>query len=329
MSRRTFCLGLASAALAPSGGAAPQAKGLRRIGVLGVEDFDEDDIWGRALTGELRRQGYVEGKTFMFLKRACGTDVSRLDSMAAELIALGVDVIFATSGAAVPVLRRATQTVPIVMLLSADPVENGLVASLAHPGGNVTGNAVANSSIGIKQLEILLETLPSAKRIAYIIYQPHRSLPFMNDRIAQFDAMARRRGVELRTFEASEGRSLEGAFREVVANHADGVVLQNWATIGLDNDQVAALALKYRLPTIMEVRGYAASGVLFSYGVSYVDLYRKAGIYLSRILAGAKPADLPVELPTLFEFVINMETASALGVTIPPSVLLRADELIR
>lgn len=198
MSRRTFCLGLASAVLAPSGSAAPHVRKLRRIDVLGVEDFDADDIWGRALTGERRRQGQVEEKTFVFLQRACGTDVSRLDSMAAELIALQVDVLFATSGA-VPVLRRATKTVPIVMLLSADPVENGFVASLAHPGGNVTGNEVVNASIGIKQLETLLETLPSAQRIAYITYQPHRSLPVMNDRIAQFDAMARRRGVELRT----------------------------------------------------------------------------------------------------------------------------------
>ncbi len=328
MSRRTFCLGLISAAFASSGNAALQAEGLRRIGVIGVEDIGLDDGWP-ALTRELEHHGYVEGKTVVFLKRACGIDLSRLDSMAAELVAQKPDVILATAESAVPPLQRATKSIPIVMLISNDPVEKGLIASLAHPGGNVTGNALSAPAIYIKQMEILLEALPTAKRIAFVLYQPFRHIPSVIKLIAEFEAAARARHVELSTFEAPEGRSLEGIFQGMVRDRVDGVLLQNFATIGLTDDQVATLVLKYRLPTIMEERGYADRGVLFTYGLSYKDLYRKAGVYLSRILAGARPTDLPVELPTLFEFVINMKTAAAFGLTIPQSVLLRADELIR
>jgi putative ABC transport system substrate-binding protein len=318
---------LVAGLLSPCLAAAPSAK-VRRVGVLGVEDYRSSDWWS-ALVDELAKRGYVEGKTLSFVSRTCGEKLDLLDPMAKEIVALGVELIISTSGDALGPLRRATRTIPIVMTASSDPVRDGWVASLAHPGGNITGNTVSGPDIELKQLELLIEALGTNKRIAHVVFEAFRSLPAEVAQTARFEALARTRGILLETLGAADGHALDGVFRKLARGGCNGVVLQNHATIGLDGDEVASLGLRHGLPVIMAVQDYARAGVLFTFSPSMISLYRKTAVYVDRILSGAKPADLPVELPTKYEFVINLKTASALGLTVPPSILLRADEVIR
>lgn len=281
------------------------------------------------MTDELARHNYVQGRTFEYIKRSCGEQLNRLPSMARELVALKVEVICAVGHEAQVAARLATRTVPIVMPGAGDPVGDGFIESFAHPGGNMTGLAVSASEIEIKQLEILIESLPRTKRVAYVVFEPFRFRPLVVEQVARLEAAAKNRGVQLQTFPCRDGHALDAVFKAISDSGIGAVVLHNHATIGLDGDEVAAIVLKHRLPTIMTVRDYAESGVLFTYDTNLVALYRRAGIYVAKILDGVRPADLPVELPTRFEFVINLKTASALGIEIPSSVMLRADELIR
>lgn len=301
-----------------------------RAGVLGVFGISKDDPTWRGFLDELTRYGYVEGKSIVFLERHSGEALERLDPLASELVSSKVDIIITTAGAAVPAAMKATKTIPIVMTgFGRDPVRLGWITSFAHPGGNLTGPTMAIEQVEAKKLEILIETLRNPRLIAVTRYAPTSRRSDNLELFASLEALARSHGAQLKAFDVPNGRALDEAFAAIVRGGFDGVLVENLSTIGIEEAEVGPLLLKHRLPAIMSVRDYAAGGVLFTYGASQDDLYRKSAIYVAKILNGAKPADLPVELPTHFEFVVNLKTAAALALTIPPSILLRADEVLR
>lgn len=328
MIRREACVGLTAMALSALVVGAPTRSKPWRLGVLGVQDTLQVDGW-LGFVAELTQRGYVEGKSLVVVNRHCDERLERLEPLAKELVGLGVDVILSASPDALPYLKRATQSIPIVMTSSPDPVGDGWIASLAHPGGNITGNTVSVEEIELKQLELLVDVLRTPKRVAYVVYQPFQGRPRAIQHTARMEATARGRGVKLETRGAVDGRALDGIFDSLAHSGFEGVVLQNHATIGIGYKEVAVFCLRNRMPIIMRLRGNATVGVPFTFGVSDEYQFRRAAIYVDRILSGAKPADLPVELPTQFELVVNLKTTAALGLHIPSSVLLRANELIQ
>jgi len=330
--RRTLIVGAATlAALAAAGASFPQAASkVYRIGILSVElAADPTDPGWVAFIDEMGRYGYVEGRNLIFIRRASDKDLQRFEALAVELVGLKVDLILSTAGAATRAAKKVTSTIPIVMVGSSDPVRDGLVASLARPGGNVTGNSYQSREVELKRLQILAEAIGRPTRLAYVIYRPDRSLPTMADQLAAMAAAARALGAQFVDFDVEDGDHLHLAFQQMVRQRVDGVVIHNMAAIGLDLDALGPLALRYKLPAITGARDDSESGVLLSYAVSFADMFRKSARYIDKILKGAKPADLPVEQPTKFELVINLKTAKALGLTIPQSLLLRADEVIQ
>jgi putative tryptophan/tyrosine transport system substrate-binding protein len=319
---------LAGLALQPAL-AAPIVR-IPRAGVLGVFGISKDDPTWRVFVDELARRGFVEGRSIIFVERHSGEALSRLDPLASELVSSKVDIIITTAGAAVSAALRATKTIPIVSTgFGNDPVRQGWIASLARPGGNLTGPAMAIEQVDTKKLEILIEAIRNPRLIAVTRYAPTIKRSDNVELFASLQATARIHGAQLKAFDVPNGHALDDAFAAMVRGGFDGVLVDNLSTIGLEEADVGPLLLKHRLPGIMSVRDYAAGGVLFTYGAPQEDHYRKAAVYVAKILQGARPADLPVELPTHFEFVVNLRTAMALGLTVPPSILLRADEVIR
>jgi len=215
------------------------------------------------------------------------------------------------------------------MFAISEVVSSGLVASLSHPGGNVTGNAYFSSELVLKQLELLIETLGKPVSVAYVNHETVRQSPRVSREVASLKAAASTFGSELREAYVSSSEELERAFQSLAKERVQGVVLEGHATLGTEDDALRALILKTKLPTIMTHKQSAANGVPLTYGIDLIDMARKSGAYIGKIFDGAKPADLPVELPTKFEFVINMRTATEIGMAIPPSVRLRATEVIR
>ncbi|MEO8310508.1 MAG: ABC transporter substrate-binding protein [Caldimonas sp.] len=304
------------------------ATGLRKVGVLGSRRFDRDEPETAALIAELARLGYSEGRNLEFIDRHCGEALDRLDALAAELVNLKVDVILPTHREAIPAARRVTSSIPIVMIGSANPVREGWIQSFAHPGGNVTGNASSATEVEVKALELLIETLGKPKRLAYVVFTPFRQRPTVLEQIARLEATAGSAGVQLRTVDVPDGHALGKTFQSLADARTEGVMLHSFATKGLGADEVGAL-MRYRLPTIVQQREFVQAGALMSFTPNILEMYRRAAAYVAKVLNGAQPADLPVELANRFELVINLKTASALGLKIPASVILRADELIR
>jgi putative ABC transport system substrate-binding protein len=243
-----------------------------------------------------------------------------------DLVRLGVDVILASSAAAALAAKRATSTIPIVFVLVADPVGDGLVASLARPGGNLTGLTTLSRELAGKRLQLLTEAIPKVSRVA-LVYSP--ADPGAAGGVGEYQAAAAVLGLTLQLFEASSSSDLDGMLATIKRWGAHALAVPPGPFTGANQEKIDELALKLRVPTVYASASAARRGGLMAYGPSYTDLYRRAAIHVARILKGAKPADLPVEQPTKFELVINIKTAKALGVTIPPSVLARADELIQ
>jgi putative tryptophan/tyrosine transport system substrate-binding protein len=270
----------------------------------------------------LRETGYVEGQNVVIEYRRADGDYGRLPALAADLVSRKVDVIV-TQGSEVSTFaaKNATSTIPIVFHSSGDPVAFGLVSSLARPDGNLTGVAYLGVELMPKLLELLLELVPQGKKIALLV-QPDR--PEMANILEAMQAAARARRVDLIPLKARVESDVDGAFATLVQMRADGLVLES----GGLRRRVAELALRHRVPAITAPRDFASDGGLISYGPSITALYRLKGIYAGKILKGAKPADLPVQQPTKFELVINLKTAKALGLTVPPSLFARADEVI-
>jgi ABC-type uncharacterized transport system substrate-binding protein len=273
----------------------------------------------------LRELGWVEGQNIILEFRPPAREGDPYDDLAAELVRLKVDIIVATSTRAVRATKQATSTIPIVMSPSGDPVGEGLVASLAQPGGNVTGTSTMVSDRSGKHLEIIREIVPGASRMA-VLWAP----PVNEPGFRAVEAAARELGVEILELQVAQAGDFDHAFETASRDRAEAMIVLggNPLFFGL-RAQIADLALHHRLPAIYDLPSYAHSGGLVAYGPSDTEYYRRAAVYVDKILKGAKPADLPVEQPTTFELVINLKTAQALGLTIPPTLLFQATEVIR
>jgi len=273
----------------------------------------------------LRELGYVEGQNIAIESRSAEGKDDRLPALAADLVRSKVDVIVAASGAATRAVQQTTRTIPIVMSLVSDPVGSGLVASLARPGGNVTGLTIMAPDLMAKQLELLKEVVPKVTRVA-LLQNPDN--PASAAQLREAEAAARALRIQPETLEARNPQEIEGAFAAMIRKRAGALLILSAAIFFTQRRQIAELAAKGRLPSIVGTRDYPDAGGLMAYGPSLPDLERRAASFVDKILRGAKPADLPVEQPTKFELVINLKTAKALGLTIPPSVLGRADQII-
>ena len=329
MDRRTllvWSLGLLAAPLAVE---AQQPAKVFQIGILAnvpLTDPEGARLWGAFIQG-LRELGYVEGRNITIQWRVSEGQYERLPALAAELVRLKVDVIVAPATQGPLAAKQATRTIPIVMTGGPDPVADGLVASLARPGGNVTGltYSVGPEIVG-KQLELLREIVPRVSRVA-ILWNPTN--PGNALLLSAAEVAARSLGVHLQTLETRGPDDFETAFAAMAKEHAGALLVLPDAVFLLHGTQIVDRAAKSHLPTIYGYPNLVEAGGLMGYGVSFRENFRRAATYVDKILKGAKPADLPVEQPTKFELVINLKAAKALGLTIPPAVLARADEVIQ
>jgi putative tryptophan/tyrosine transport system substrate-binding protein len=274
----------------------------------------------------LRELGYVEGQSIVLEPRWAEGQYARYPALAADLVRLKASVIVVVGGTATKATKEVTRTVPIVMSLVIDPVGSGLIQSLARPGGNVTGTSIMASDLVGKQLELLKEVVPKISRVA-VLWNPDN--PGGVPQLRQVEAAARALGVRLQALEARSPHELDSVFAAMTRERAGALVILNDALLGVNlSKQIAELAAKSRLPAVHGVPEYAQVGGLMVYGANLLDLERRAATFVDKILKGAKPADLPIEQPSKFELIINLKAARGLGLTIPPSVLLRADQVI-
>jgi ABC-type uncharacterized transport system substrate-binding protein len=299
-----------------------QHAGKPTIGFLGA-DASAFAPWTAAFVAGLRDLGWVEGRTIAIEYRWSEGRPERYAEIAAEFVRLKVDVIV-TVGSAVPIVKQATSTIPIVFAVGIDPVGSGLVASLAKPGGNVTGLSIQANELAGKRLELLREVMPQLHRLA-IMFNADNTQPVLE--MGETQAEARRLGLEVAIRAIRRAEDIAPAFQDLKTK-ADAIYVTVDQLIVANRTPILAAALGERLPTIFSTRDFVKAGGLMSYGPNYSDLFRHAADYVDKILRGTKPGDIPVEQPTKFELVINLTTAKALGLTIPGPLLLRADEVI-
>jgi putative ABC transport system substrate-binding protein len=274
----------------------------------------------------LRELGYVEGKNIVIERRHAEGKLDRLPELAAELVRLNVDVLVTSGPTATRPAKGATSTIPIVMTFDDDPVGSGFVASLARPGGNITGLSTLAPEISGKQLELLKEIVPGLSRVAVFGTSTRQGTA---QALEEMELAARAFAVKLQYLDIADPKEIETAFRAASKGRADALLVLQSPVFNSQRAQIADLAQKNRLPGAYPRREFVEDGGLMSYGASISDLDRRAATYVDKILKGAKPADLPVEQPTKFEFVINLKAAKQIGLTIPPNVLVRADKVIR
>ncbi|HEY7062330.1 MAG TPA: ABC transporter substrate-binding protein [Chloroflexota bacterium] len=296
-----------------------------RIGYLAVGSREGRAFLIDGFLQGLREHGYTEGQNVLIEYRFSQNDDTRLPALAAELVALKVDLIMTSGAPASFAAARATRTIPVILGgIATDPVEAGLVASLAHPGGNVTGMSQMSSQLSGKRLELLKDIVPGLARVAVFWNPPN---PALGPVLKELEAAAL--GLELQCLEVRVPEDFPGAFAAAGQQRADALIMPGDPLTTNRANVVADLALQHRLPAMMEYRHFVVAGGLLSVGVDLADLYRRSAEHVDKILKGAKPADLPVQQPTMFEFVINLQTAQALGLTIPQHVLLQATEVIQ
>jgi putative ABC transport system substrate-binding protein len=322
MDRRAFIAAITGGLLAtPLAAEAQPAGKMPRIGILSPASTSATPVF-EALRRGLRDLGYEEGRTIALEFRLAAGDSERLPVLAAELVRLGVDVIVTDGGETPGVVAKVVQTIPIVMGTSGDPVAAKLVGSFAHPGGNITGFTLQSPGLAGKRVELFKDLLPQAQRVGVLV-QPGGSLT-----LGATEAAARGRGLEVRRFEVIVPSDLDGVFKRVGAAGINGMLCVPSAMLWNQRVRVVELASRSRLPTVYPEREYAEAGGLVSYGPNVPANFYRAATYVDKILKGAKPGDLPIQQPTEFELVINLKTAKALGLTIPPSLLQRADQVI-
>jgi ABC-type uncharacterized transport system substrate-binding protein len=309
-------LTLASTQLAEAQQAKVPKIGLLSLRGIGYELFQR----------ELSKLGYIEGKNIVIEFRSADNKLDRLPALADELVRLKVDVLFTRSTADALAAKNATRTIPIVFISGAgDPVEARLVDSLARPGGNITGFTTIAPMLAGKRLELLKETVPKLSRVA-VLWDPQAS---STQEWKESQLPARELGLQLYSMEVSRTDKFEGAFKEATKAGSGALAVTQNALVNSNQKRIADLAAKNRLPAIYNRGDWVASGGLMSYGADQVEPTRRAAVFVDKILKGAKPADLPVEQPTRFELMINLKTAKALGLTIPPVVMMRADKVIK
>ncbi len=306
---------------------AQQATKIPLIGRLGADSPSSADSARReAFRLGLRELGYVEGENIIIENRYAEGKSDRLPDLATELVRLKVDVILSTGPTATRAAKGVTTTIPIVMAQDIDPVATGVVASLARPGGNITGLAALTPELSAKRLELLKEVIPKLSRVAVL---GTSTLPGYAQVLRETELAAGAFGVKLQYLDILDPKDIETAFRAASKGRAGAVLTLTSAILLSQRAQLADLAVKSRLPAIYHQSQYVEAGGLMSYGASITDMDRRAAAYVDKILKGTKPADLPVQLPTKFELVINLKAAKLIGLTIPPNVLVRADKVIR
>jgi putative tryptophan/tyrosine transport system substrate-binding protein len=321
MKRRAFISLLGTAAAVwPLAGRAQQPAKLPTVGALVLGSTDPEQFW-RDFRQGLRELGYVEGQNIRFEFRSAQGQVDRLPELAAELVRLKVDVIVTWFTPPTQAAKQATHEIPIVMADTGDPIGTGLVASLPRPGGNVTGIASVSAELAGKSVQLIRDMLPSARRVAALA---NAADPFAKPFLEQIKLGGEATGTTINPVSIGGSEEFEAAFAAMEKDRPDAIIVQP----SLPSRRAAELALKQRVPAVSVPRWFAEQGGLMSYSPRYADLFHKAAVYVDKILKGARPADLPVEQPTHFELVINMKTAKALGLTIPESFVLRADEVI-
>ena len=325
MRRRDLVASLAATACAWPLALRAQQKAMPVIGVLGATTAAAYASRIVAFREGLGETGYVEGHNVMIEYRWAEGHYDRLPVLAADLVGRKVDVIAAFTPPSALAMKAATSTIPIVFSVGIDPVAAGLVASLARPGGNLTGISILFTELAPKLLELLSELVPEARVIALLV---NPNSPEAEPTIRGAQEAARVKGVQLDILKAATGGEIDAAFVTLVQMKGGALVIGADGFFGSRSRQLVALAARFAIPTIYFRREFAAAGGLVSYAPSLTGIYRQAGIYAGRILKGAKPADLPVQQPTKFELVINLKTAKALGLTVPQSILARADEVI-
>jgi putative tryptophan/tyrosine transport system substrate-binding protein len=306
---------------------AQQPTKVPRIGYLSGSSLSTDAARVAAFQHGLRDIGYVEGKNIVIEWRSGEGKLDRSLAHAAELVRLKVDVIVAAGGTEIRAARKATATVPIVMIRGGDPIGSGFVASLARPGGNITGLATLRPELSGKRLELLKEIVPKLSRVAIFASSGFAEYALVSKEI---EIAAGPLGIKLQSLDIQSPKDFESAFQAAAKGRADAVLFRvRGPVLNPHRTEVAALAVKSRLPAIYETAEEVEAGGLMSYGVNDNDLYRRAATYVDKILKGRKPTDLPVEQPTKFELVINLKAAKQIGLTIPPNVLVRADKVIK
>jgi putative ABC transport system substrate-binding protein len=327
MNRRTFVVGLTCVLAGPAAVTAQDPGRTWRIGYLSLLSESNEQRWVAAFRERLRELGYIDGQNAVLEQRYAAGNVRRLSGMAAELVQGKVDVLVAAPAGSALAARNATSTVPIVFMGEPDPVGTRLVASLARPGGNVTGLADAHADLIPKRLELLKQVMPLSARVG-ALWNPANASTAPQLKTAQ--AAGRALGLTLVPVEVkgSGPGDIDHAFAAVRDARIGGLLVIADPTLGNHRPRIAELAVKHQLPTSGTHRGWTEAGLLTSYGSDFIDMFRRGATLVDRILKGARPADLPVEEPTKFEFVINLRTARALGLAVPTSLLARADQVL-
>ena len=305
--------------VAPLAAGAQQRAKVPRIGIL---SSDAASTREEAFRQGLRDLGYVEGQNVAIESRYADGRFEKLPGLATELVRLNVDVIVASPTEAIRAAQGATKTIPIVMAFSGDPVGSGIVAQLGHPGGNITGLTTMAAELTAKRLEFLKAIAPTISRVSFLANQ---ATP--KQFVSEVEAAGRVMGVHISAVMVQDANELDRTFSAMAKGAVDGLVVD--LVLHEYRRRIADLAIRHRFPAVSGPREFAAAGGLMAYGPDYRDLFRRAATYVDKILKGVKPADLPVEQPTKFELVINLKTAKALGLTIPQSILVRADEIIQ
>jgi putative ABC transport system substrate-binding protein len=306
---------------------AQQPKKIAKIGVLFPTNPAATAHLLEAFSQGLRENGYVDGKNFVLERRYGEAKAERISELAREFVSLKVDVIVTATDIAIAAVKQQTSTIPIVMANSTDPVGTGFVASLARPGGNVTGNSTMSPELSGKRLELLREVVPGLSRVAFLWNPDVRGAVLDYN---ETEAAARSQGLQIQSVEVVRGEDFDRAFSAVTKGRAQAFIMPARNPVGFANrGQIASFAQRNRLPSIYGQEEYVDAGGLMSYGPNNADLWRRAATYVDKILKGTKPADLPVERPTKLELVINLKAAKQIGLTIPQSVLYRADKVIQ
>lgn len=323
MDRRTFVKAISASVITlPAHAATQQSARLPRLGVLLYNALQSEPVG--PLLEDLQKLGYVDGKTILIEYRSADGEPERLPDLAKELVRLKPDVIFALSGDVAPIAQRATATIPIVAWVSNDPVETGLVSSVGRPGANITGVTLVFDDLAGKTVALLKEAVPGITRVS-VLWNPEHADPEYRETRRAAAAL----GIRLQSLEVRRASDFERAFNLALAEHSEGLIIVPSRLMSLKRQQIADFTGRNRIVWAGGWGAWTKDGALLTYGPNTVEMMRHVAVYIDKILKGAKPADLPMERPTRFELVVNLNAAKTLGLTIPQSLLLRADEVIQ
>jgi putative ABC transport system substrate-binding protein len=325
MKRREFVTILGGAASWPLVGRAQQAGKIWRIGMLDTASAELNTVNVAAFHRGMRELGYVEGQNLKVEYRSANGRNERLPKLVSELLRLGPDVIVLRGTPEAVAVKNATTIIPVVMSAVGDPLGSGVIASLAHPGGNFTGLSSFGTELAAKRVEMVKDMVPGLKRVAYV---GDYSNPTNTDQWEEVQRAARTLAIDALTLDVRSAADLDRAFETAVREQVGAILVGIDGVTRTNQRQIIDLAARHKLPAIYHAREFVADGGLFTYGVAYPQLYFRAATFVDKIFKGAKPADLPVEQPTKLELVINLKTARALGLTVPPTLLVLADEVI-